>query len=98
MSRCGKGAEVVLAKISHHVGHANEVICGRWTGSRLLRLLANRFRGDLVLTIAGFHAGPGAVLKYDGIPPYETTQLYVRMVLRDYLGPSAAAAPAAGSP
>jgi soluble lytic murein transglycosylase-like protein len=53
-------------------------------GARLLRQLANRFRGDLVLTIAGFHAGAGAVLKYDGVPPYETTQQYVRMVLREY--------------
>lgn len=53
-------------------------------GARLLRLLANRFRGDLVLTIAGYHAGAGAVLKYDGVPPYETTQRYVRMVLRAY--------------
>lgn len=53
-------------------------------GSRLLRLLANRFRGDLVLTIAGYHAGAGAVQKYDGVPPYETTQQYVRMVLTEY--------------
>ena len=53
-------------------------------GARLLRLLANRFRGDLVLTIAGYHAGAGAVLKYDGVPPYETTQRYVRMVLSAY--------------
>ena len=53
-------------------------------GSRLLRILANRFRGDLVLTIAGYHAGAGAVLKYDGVPPYETTQMYVRMVLKQY--------------
>ena len=53
-------------------------------GARLLRLLANRFRGDLVLTIAGYHAGPGAVLKYDGVPPYETTQMYVRAVLKQY--------------
>ena len=53
-------------------------------GSRLLRVLANRFRGDLVLTIAGYHAGAGAVLKYDGVPPYETTQQYVRMVLSEY--------------
>jgi hypothetical protein len=64
-------------------------------GTRLLRLLANRFRGDLVLTIAGYHAGAGAVLKYDGVPPYETTQRYVRMVLRAYQAQRpAAAAPA----
>ena len=53
-------------------------------GSRLLRLLANRFRGDLVLTIAGYHAGPGAVQKYGGVPPYETTQRYVYAVLQRY--------------
>lgn len=53
-------------------------------GTRLLRVLANRFSGDLVLTIAGYHAGAGAVLKYGGIPPYRTTQQYVRMVLRAY--------------
>lgn len=55
-------------------------------GARLLRVLANRFRGDLVLTIAGYHAGPGAVLKYEGVPPYETTQMYVRSVLKRYQG------------
>ena len=53
-------------------------------GARLLRLLANRFRGDLVLTIAGYHAGAGAVLKYGGVPPYETTQRYVYAVLQRY--------------
>ena len=53
-------------------------------GARLLRLLANRFRGDLVLTIAGYHAGAGAVQKYGGVPPYETTQRYVYAVLEQY--------------
>jgi hypothetical protein len=53
-------------------------------GTRLLRVNANRFKGDLVLTIAAYHAGPGAVLKYNGVPPYETTQQYVRMVLKHY--------------
>jgi soluble lytic murein transglycosylase-like protein len=53
-------------------------------GARLLRQLANRFRGDLVLTIAGYHAGPGAVQKYGGVPPYETTQRYVYAVLERY--------------
>ncbi len=53
-------------------------------GARLLRMLANRFHGDLVLTIAGYHAGPGAVQKYGGIPPYETTQRYVYAVLERY--------------
>lgn len=54
-------------------------------GTRFLRVLANRFRGDLVLTIAAYHAGAGAVTKYGwSIPPYATTQSYVRMVLSRY--------------
>lgn len=54
-------------------------------GTRFLRILANRFDGDLVLTIAAYHAGAGSVQKYGGtIPPYQTTQLYVRMVLKQY--------------
>lgn len=53
-------------------------------GARLLRLHANRFQGDLVLTIASHHAGEGAVKKYGGVPPYATTQSYVRTVLKHY--------------
>lgn len=53
-------------------------------GTRYLRYLANLFQGDLVLTIAGFHAGEGAVLHYQGVPPYTTTQGYIRRVLQRY--------------
>lgn len=53
-------------------------------GTRQLRRWANKYNGDLVLTLAAFSAGPGAVDKYDGLPPYETTQRYVRMVVREY--------------
>ena len=38
-------------------------------GTRYLRHLANLFGGDMVLTIAGYHAGEGAVQKYNGVPP-----------------------------
>lgn len=53
-------------------------------GARFLRLLANRFGGDLVLTIAAYNAGPGAVERYRGVPPYAETQRYVRRVLGHY--------------
>lgn len=53
-------------------------------GARYLRILANRFNGDLVLVIASYNAGEGAVERYRGIPPYEETQRYVRRVLRHY--------------
>ncbi len=39
---------------------------------------------EKVKVIAAYHAGPGAVEKYGGIPPYETTRAYVGMVLRRY--------------
>jgi soluble lytic murein transglycosylase-like protein len=53
-------------------------------GARYLRILANRFMGDLVLTVAAYNAGEGAVEKYNGIPPYKETQRYVRRVLKQY--------------
>jgi soluble lytic murein transglycosylase-like protein len=53
-------------------------------GTRLLRILANKYDGDIVLTIAAYHAGAGNVARWGGVPPYETTQLYVKMVLGQY--------------
>ncbi|NMC71893.1 MAG: lytic transglycosylase domain-containing protein [Myxococcales bacterium] len=53
-------------------------------GTRYLRYLANLFQGDLVLTIAGYHAGEGAVLRYQGVPPYSTTHGYIRRVIEHY--------------
>ncbi|MCZ4497974.1 MAG: lytic transglycosylase [Marmoricola sp.] len=48
--------------------------------AKMLRDLTNRF-GSTDLALAAYNAGPGAVLKYDGIPPYPETQRYVRNVL-----------------
>jgi soluble lytic murein transglycosylase-like protein len=53
-------------------------------GTRYLRLLANRFNGDLVLTVAAYNAGEGAIEKYRGVPPYLETRRYVRRVLHHY--------------
>lgn len=48
--------------------------------ARMLRDLTRRF-GSTELALAAYNAGPGAVLKYDGIPPYPETQRYVRSVM-----------------
>lgn len=48
--------------------------------ARMLRDLTTRF-GSTELALAAYNAGPGAVLKYNGIPPYPETQHYVRNVL-----------------
>lgn len=54
-------------------------------GTRLLRVLANRFDGDVVLTIAGYHAGMGALGRYgNNVPPYKNTRLYLKLVLKQY--------------
>jgi len=53
-------------------------------GVRYLRVLANLFNGDIELTIAGYNAGEGAVMRYGGIPPFPETQEYVKRVLAQY--------------
>ncbi len=53
-------------------------------GTRYLRLMANSFDGDLVLTLAAYNAGQEAVNRHMDIPPFQETQRYVRRVLRLY--------------
>ncbi|MCW2848613.1 MAG: lytic transglycosylase [Marmoricola sp.] len=48
--------------------------------ARMLRDLTHRF-GSTELALAAYNAGPGAVMKYDGIPPYAETQHYVRNIM-----------------
>ena len=53
-------------------------------GAHYLRTLLDTFNGDLDLTLAAYNAGPGAVQKFGGIPPYRETQDYVRHVRAAY--------------
>ena len=53
-------------------------------GVRYLRVLANLFNGDIELTVAGYNAGEGAVMRHGGIPPFPETQEYVKRVLANY--------------
>jgi len=55
-------------------------------GSRYLRSLLEDYNGDLRLTLAAYNAGPRAVARYGGIPPYAETRSYVRKVLNLYQG------------
>ncbi|WP_229721758.1 lytic transglycosylase domain-containing protein [Marinobacterium nitratireducens] len=54
-------------------------------GVRYLAGLLKRFGGDTRLAVAAYNAGPGAVQKYGGVPPYAETRVYVQRVaiLRD---------------
>lgn len=53
-------------------------------GARFLRILANQWKGDLVLTVASYNAGAGAVERYRGVPPYGETKRYVNRVLERF--------------
>lgn len=64
-----------------NVFDARENIFG---GTRYLRTLLDTFDGDLDLTLAAYNAGPGAVEKYRGVPPYRETRAYVAAVKASY--------------
>jgi soluble lytic murein transglycosylase-like protein len=53
-------------------------------GTRYLRWLLDRFRGDATLALAGYNAGESAVERQGGVPPYRETRNYVRIVRSNY--------------
>ena len=53
-------------------------------GTKYLKGLMDRFDNNKSLALAAYNAGPNAVKKYGGIPPYQETQNYVKNVLARY--------------
>ena len=53
-------------------------------GSQYLHDMLVRFNFDLANALAAYNAGPEAVAKYKGVPPYRETRLYVARIIKDY--------------
>jgi soluble lytic murein transglycosylase-like protein len=61
--------------------HADENING---GTAYLDALLLRYQDHLALALAAYNAGPAAVDKYHGVPPYRETRVYVARVIREF--------------
>jgi soluble lytic murein transglycosylase-like protein len=62
----------------------NDPVSNITAGTKYLSWLLKRFSGNVELALAGYNAGEGSVDKYDGIPPFNETRNYVKIISQRY--------------
>jgi soluble lytic murein transglycosylase-like protein len=82
-SKGAMGLMQLMPETARRVGVANpyDVDENLLGGTTYLRQLVDRFGGQLTLALAGYNAGPEAVERHGGVPPYRETRDYVSRVL-----------------
>ncbi len=55
-------------------------------GTRYLKYLLERFKGNMTLALAAYNSGPGTVEKYGNVPPIDETRQYVKRIFNLYNG------------
>ncbi len=84
-----RGLMQVRPSTAHAVGHQGDLLDPHTNvevGCRYLGSLLQDFKGDVELSLAAYNAGPAAVLRHKGIPPYRETREYVKKVMDRYEG------------
>jgi soluble lytic murein transglycosylase-like protein len=76
----------LMPSTAHDLGvqditRADQNIAG---GTAYLDSLLKLYKDNLSLALAAYNAGPAAVAKYNGVPPYRETRAYVSRVIREF--------------
>ena len=86
LSKAGAvGVMQTLPEVAHEHGcfSIHDVRCEIYAGARYLAKLLNFYHGNVRLSLAAYNAGPGAVRRFHGVPPYAETRAYVQSILAD---------------